>query len=602
MASWGGLPIEILCCIFNQLNEPTDLTMCLFACKNWHTATQGLIYNSVKLYSQKQIISFANCMTLARMEGGPCQMVKKISIFNNPELDSSHLSDILKSCHNIKTINTVDFSPRSTFFATIIQEHNQGKCPLLESIPFPLQTSGDTSIYGQAAWNLRDRLLRLMISDSADRYDSLQGFPRLKYLLCHVADNIYDIDTLIRTSRSLQSIEINQRNRITDSPSDDHLKTPCHYIKEFIGSGFILPSRRMLNYLMHVFPNLNYLNIFFALNTLKSQLSVDNVLETDIAVEFLLHAYRNIRTFNLEQLYVSNITDVAHGFLDAAANFSGTLEVRYENDYNHPQHVSLTRRKFLVKCVQSLHTPYSILPHREFIRRFGRNLTGVMLDFGDAYALYQGDENRVNRNDVHGYCLDYVFKHCPNIQTLELGNFLFSHCDADAPVACHTLQALVFDCCEFSTTALEEISKRIPKLSFLSILDSDFEFDSIWEMLMHDTVVHAIHWKDTGHENSQDDYLEFHLCLEMEGQSLFYSGTKSEVKQCLDGGDAYHSTFDIDDKLTIKIACKRVEFFNLDIPNIKMLIRYPGQTKQEIFVHPSEQYHVETAKIMQRKL
>lgn len=602
MASWGGLPIEILYCIFNQLDEPSDLSKCLFTCKNWHKATQGLIYNSVKLYSQKQVISFANCMNISQNEDGPSLMVKKISVFNNSTLDNLQLSDILKSCHNIKTINTVDFSPGNPFFATIMHERNQGRCLLLESIPFPLTIDEDTRIYGQTAWNLRDRLVRLMISDRADRYDSLKGFPRLKYLLYNVnTEGIYDIDSIIRSSCSLQSVEINQHTRITDSIGDDFSKTPCHHIKEFIGSGIILPTRRMLNYLMFIFPNLNYLNIFFALNTLKSQLSVDNFLATDITVEFLLHVYKKISTFNLEQLYVLSIVDVANGFLEAS-NFNGTLEIRYENDYNHPQHVSLTRKKFIVKCVQSLQTPYSILPHREFIRRFGSNLAGVILDFGDAYALYQGEEGQVNKNDVHGYCMDYVFKHCPNIQSLELGNFLFSHCDADELVVCHTLQVLVFDCCEFSNTALEEISKRIPNLSLLSILDSDFEYDSIWEMLIYDTCVNTIHWKDTGHENSQDDYLEFHLCLEMGGEPLFYSGNKFEVNQCLDNGNAYHNTFDIDDKLTIKIACKCIKFFNLDIPNIKMLIKYPGQTKQEIFVHPSQQYYVETAKIMRRKL
>lgn len=597
MASWGALPFEILYCILNHVNQP-DLPSCLFTCKNWHMATQGLMYNSVKLFSQKQLTSFANAMT---KDNGPSQMVKKISILFPFSSDLS-LADVLSRCRFIKTIDPVHFdSPEAAtaFYTTIIMHHH---CPLLESIPFP--KDGDPSIYAQAAWHLRDRLLRLMISDHLYSFDnSLVAFPRLNYLLCHVSDDIYAIDKLIHTSKSLRSVEINQRTRISETLTDyDHLKIPCHHIKEWIGSGIILPSRRLLRWLMHVFPNLIYLNIFFALNTLKSQLSVDNVLHTDIAVQFLLHTYRNIPTLNLEQMYVLHSIEVAIGFLEGCLThpFQGTLEIRYENDYHHPEHVSLTHTKLLVKCVQPLHTPYTILPHRDLIRRFGHHLTGVVLDFGDAYALYLGDQE-VNRNDVHGYCLDYLFKYCPHIQILELGNFLFTHCDPTKTphVLCHTLKALVFDCCEFSNTALQEISQRLPQLSCLSILDSDFEFDSIWEMLLYDTHLDTLYLKDTGHEDSEDDYHEFYLCLEMEQQTLFYSGTSRDQRVQInleEEGTMYRHTFDMDDKLTIRIACKSITVFHLDIPNIKTLIKYPGQPNQQILVHPSEAYLVESAR------
>ncbi|KAG2194395.1 hypothetical protein INT47_006710 [Mucor saturninus] len=599
MASWGALPFEILYCILTQVDQ-LDLGSCLYTCRSWHLATQGLIYNSVKLSSPKQLTSFADAMT---RYNGPSQMVKKITISFPLFTSDRSLADIFRSCRFIKTMDPVHFrSPvAATAFYTTLMQH---PCPLLENIPFP--EDGDTAtIYAQAAWHLRDRLLRLMIWDHLHHYqDSLVAFSRLKYLLCHVSgDTMYDTDRLIQTSRSLRSVEINQRTRMDETwhDEDHHERTPCRHIKEWIGSGLILPSRRLLLWLMHVFPNLEYLHIFFAMNTLKSQLSVENVLTTDIAVQFMLHTYRNIPTLNLEQMYVLQGTEVAGGFLKKSG-FDGTLEIRYENDYHHPEHVSLTHTKILVKCVQPLHTPYTILPHRDLIRRFGRQLTGFVLDFGDAYTLYLGD-GEVHRNDVHGYCLDYVLKHCPQLRTLELRNFLFWHCDNDSlpMVLCRTLHTLVFDCCVFSNTALEEISKRLPYLGHLSILDSDFEYDSIWEMPMYDTGFDVLHCMDTGHEDSEDDYHEFHLCLEMEQQTLFYWGHDRHGVVQMEEDTMYHHTFDMDDKLTIRIACKSITAFHLDIPNIKTLIKYPGQPNQQIFVHPSDAYFLETSPIISQR-
>ncbi|GAA5812115.1 hypothetical protein MFLAVUS_005565 [Mucor flavus] len=622
MASWGGLPIEILYCILGQLTNPTDLSTCLTICNNWHKAAQEIVYNNVELSSSLQVTCFANCMVKARRIGGPSLLVKKISVFGDVESNSAEclencLSDILQFCDNIKTIETVGFNPGNSFFEQIMQQLDQDNCLLLENIPFPSIKDEDIRAYEYTSWVLRDRLTCLMISDRAEQINlgsadnnelllGLKSFPRLKYLMYYIKDSesLYKIGSIIKNFSSLQLVEINQHRRT--STLDHHVvdltsRNPCTQVEGFIGSGIIMPSSKMLKYIMATFPKLRLLNLAFAMITLKSQLSLENSLSTEACVEFLSTAYRKIYTLNIEQLYVENAVGVASGFLDDV-NFDGILEIRYENDHNHPQYINMTRRKLIVQCVQPVNALYTVLPHRELIQRFGRNLVGVSLDFGDAYTLYQEVNHReLHKNDVHGYCLDYIFKYCLHLESLELANFLFTQCDPELTVS-NTLQVLIFDCCEFSNMALQELSKRIPSLTLLCIIDSDFEYDSIWDLPIYNTLVTAIHWKDTGHEDSQDDYSQFHLCIEKGSHNtLFYSGNKYHVEQCFDNGDAYHKTFDVDDILNINVACKHIEYFHLDIPNIKMLITNPGHVNQAIFVHPSLQYHQEVNRLMENK-
>ncbi|KAI9342419.1 hypothetical protein BD770DRAFT_398658 [Pilaira anomala] len=623
MASWGGLPIEILYCIFDQLNNPNDRATCLLICKNWHRAAQDLVYHHVELYSPSQITSFANCMVSSRSTGGPSASVKKISVFGNPVttegVDSleSCLSDILKLCHQIKTIETIGFNPSNTFFSKIMQELQQGNCLSLENIPFPSIKDEDIRAYGYASWALRDRLTCLMITDRAEEINlldqnendllkGLKSFPRLKFLMYYIkdSDSIYKIASIIKNFSSLQLVEINQHRRASTYDNVNIIeldsRTPCTQVKGFIGSGIIMPSSRMLKYIMTTFPQLRLLNLSFAMISLKSQLLLENSLSTESCVEFLSNAYEKIYTLNIEQLYVENAVDVAAGFLESA-NFDGILEIHYENDHNHPQFINLTRRKFQIQCVQPFDALYTVLPHRELIQRFGPKLLGVSLDFGDAYTLYQGSSNQeLHKNDVHGYCLDFIFRHCSHVESVELANLLFTHCDPELAVS-NTLQALIFECCEFSNQALQDLSKRIPSLALLCIIDSDFEYDSIWDVSMYDTSVTAIHWKDTGHEDSRDDYLEFNLCLQTKGNIFYYTGNLNQVSQSFDDGETYQKTFNIDDKLNINVAAWNIDYFHLDIPNIKVLIKYPGDPLEEILIHPSQRYDEEVIKLLGNK-
>lgn len=634
MASWGGLPIEILYCILGQLKHPKDRATCLLICKNWHRAAQDLVYHHVELYSPSQITLFANCMVSSRSAGGgsgPSASVKKLTVFGNPVttegVDSleSCLSDLLQLCQQIKTIEAIGFNPGNTFFSKIMQELQQGNCRWLENIPFPSIKEEDIRAYGYASWALRDRLTCLMITDRAEEInrlvvdpnqnDLLKGlisFPRLKFLMYYIkdSDSIYKIDSIIQNFSSLQLVEINQHRRASTYDNVNIIElehsrnTPCTQVKGFIGSGIIMPSSRILKYIMKTFPQLRLLNLSFAMISLKSQLLLENALSTESCVEFLSIAYEKIYTLNIEQLYVENAVEVAAGFL-ASANFDGILlEIHYENDHNHPQFINLTRTKFQIQCVQPFDALYTVLPHRELIHRFGPKLLGVSLDFGDAYTLYQGSSNReVHKNDVHGYCLDYIFRHCSHVESVELANLLFTQCDPDLAVVSHTLQALIFECCEFSHQALQDLSKRIPRLALLCIMDSDFEYDSIWDVSMYDTSVRAIHWKDTGHEDSRDDYVEFNLCLQTKGNIFYYTGNLNQVCPSSDDGERYQKTFNMDDKLNINVAAWNIDYFHLDIPNIKVLIKYPGvPLLEEILVYPSQRYDQEVIQLLGNKL
>lgn len=192
----ASLPDEILCIIFNQLEE-RDVKACQNVCRAWYFLAHLKLLNKIHLYNFDVINRF-----IASIDSNPnrsyLNAVREISTYtNSDEVDDHHIltkKDIKKLLFRFPNLES------ATFSVELLQNMTETMCEKLSKRRPGLRfTAISTSIYQSVFCNTMRRLRLLLTSldlsyivPEQEEFPNAAGFISLFPRLTHI-DSIYDI-------------------------------------------------------------------------------------------------------------------------------------------------------------------------------------------------------------------------------------------------------------------------------------------------------------------------------------------------------------------------------------------------------------------------
>jgi hypothetical protein len=516
MSSWDKLPAEIIIKIAKKIDSRKDIIQFQLTCKSWAPLAQQRLYADIKLTTEFQLRVFTKNMTSNPSLG---LFVERLHI-SGIHYVFKHMNDFSKwteYCPNIRQI-LATCRIHKRFWQLLIRALQEGKWRQLHLIEPPI-TSQTLVDYGQAVWEIRDKLTELRISDELHQIEAWPGegkesshsvaekilaFPKVQDLTLIKRPgymHIFDFNEHIDNCVSLKKLKI----QCFLPPYQDPVKNrqfaerrmlsgvstikQQHAVKQLC---ITLPLFRddSLTYIMQKFPSLSALNLYTVqfINTERS-----TSLSYEVCHEFLEYISK-IQSVNIDRLEIKDVCELLPITFNNRIKLNKRKTVFIINYINSPRKKdsSILRIKIdrsygnsnieanrlcsfrdQTKCNYSIridffapeHYTGSNLPHVTLIESLGNEMTTLQLDCKAKTEVFM--------NIARGYFLDHILANCSRLEDLDLIGAFLLHCSSTLPVK-KCLNTLSLRRCDVYPGFFSGLSPLLPLLGILHLDNCKF--------------------------------------------------------------------------------------------------------------------------------
>ncbi|KAI7894997.1 uncharacterized protein EV154DRAFT_496665 [Mucor mucedo] len=506
MSNWGSLPAEILAEIIDlALNDystkGTFKLHCLLICKHWSLVGRTIIYKNVILDKEDQFEPF-----VASMLNSPNgQFVKDVSLLYNEENQLEFgLSQFFEACPNLTMLSTRS-RKKSSFYAKLLSELVAGNGINLKSIPAnDCEDLESFRAYGYATLVLKDTLQGIFFSDyhldkstfyQNEALNRLGIFKNLEWISLRLEDhsNVFKIFEKMQCCPSLTSVYIATEHPELATKKDRNIAEPFNLqpltnVSKVEISELITPTTRLIQYIMHLFPNATSLEltnnrgVFPCLQQQRTIiLNIFEAEELEISTELWIQLFKYIapmKICELPALFIKNYREV---FL-RVPNLCEHLEILYEKEFwpdavEIEPHVSVYHnqcfdgeictmhpignhsRRAVFKCF--VRSYFQAWPHEAVIKTLGRNLKALDVHVSPAAEI--GIPGTGLEIKAETDLFDLIFEYCPRLDTLWVEDGTFDHLNLDSSCSLQFLELIQFTSCNFDPIFLRKLSAQLPR-------------------------------------------------------------------------------------------------------------------------------------------
>jgi hypothetical protein len=560
MSTWKDLPAEILDLIFSIITDEEaklefkySIRECQLTCKNWNQHAQRKAYRSIYIqqpHQFKQLVA-----TLNSSESNPGQYLKELTVI---EADWGRIipkeelfEQFLTKCPNIEKITAPNplKVAEGQIFGIIQKAYERGLCNRLKVIPVLHRFSGagPTIQYYSARYCLRNNLEKLVLHQELDNesispVDSLQqrlkDYPKVRHL------------TVRRDSWTLPEIlygTLTDIRSVTPFPNVERLDLHINL------------SAKLLEYIMHVFPNLDYIHME-ARNLIDVDDEDDNVyasISDELWVQFLSHMHHRIKNGGcLKDLPINGMPRVLADFFNTTKCYKDICII-YEHFQNSVDISFQTNSTTSTVQVTFKQTSDEVEPpYKQLLRGIGgflKSLTFIGID-GDPPFL-----------DI-GLVLDTICQQCPSLAFLTFSKVEFVVCNPGT-YTYTSVKSLTMKDSLLSPDVFPELSTRLPALVYLAVInyhyyDEHFQGDRPNCVIeMPSTSFDILNWDMSDAGNYY--YSDVNLAVETSAKIYYYYCAENSSVTKSSSISFQKKSWDDFDAFSLYIQCQSIKSLQL---------------------------------------
>ncbi|KAI9363258.1 hypothetical protein BD770DRAFT_440466 [Pilaira anomala] len=532
-----NLPEEILLIIFQDQSilSTIDIFQCQLVCKQWKTAAQRTNYTYLTLQEHHHIPKLIQTFQQTPIQYSPGKFVKKITLTQPSQ--QQFLIELLDIFPFIDTIQVPE--PDVKFYSNLISTvQHRPHVQYLKHFPAPLLQLRNTKLlelYTNCALKYCDTLQYLLFYDNNHNTFKLHQFPNLQQLIIkqHTNNNINSLDNIIDQYPKLKKLDValyrpesssstNTTTTTTTIMTDYYSKIiPRPTIKSL--DGLFVVRDDTLRYIMYKFPQLQELSINHSWREDTEKLSHVNM---DISlstlsqfIPYILSIPCCALSLNLETLFITHALETYIKHMPTTQ--LGPLYITYTHADSDPSTRWTAHRTTNKNQSHEFYIDYrcqtNALLHLNLLESIGDRLTEI---------TYRTNIDSLRH--VHGYFLDHLLQHCPNLKKIRLSSTKLIRCLREPTM--HTLTHLVLLNCYLGKNVFSQLSERFKKLNKLILIRCRFGNSGIDTEYIHinmsQTVLNAIRIKT---EHSLITFITVRVTRE--GQDMFYRLWLDKVSQ-----------------------------------------------------------------------
>ncbi|KAI7894951.1 uncharacterized protein EV154DRAFT_496527 [Mucor mucedo] len=506
MSNWNQIPTEVLVKILELADHYSREQFklgCMLVNKHWSMVSRKVFYKRVELFSRKQFDNFME--SLRNSSNGPS--VREISVYSNlPAHLEFILSMILDACPNLVSLTCPGQELSSSFFGKLLSEICTRNGLKLRNIPvFEAANEESIRVYGYVAYALRSTLEEIVFCDwplenpAFDRDETvirLEEFTKVRHieLWLHKHGNIFYILDRIHKCPSLSTIEIKDADDDSAFDPNNALNIaqpfnlqPLPNISQLKLDENIVITDRLLQYMMHLFPNLSqlqftplidddYYDIPEYTDTLMRFQMYGLEISSELWIQFLKYIIP-IKSGRVCVLFIKNYAEVFAKFptlfqyLEIHYLIRLMEEVRtgpyfnlFYTDMTEPHEIHDRKHDGSLSHRLALYCDLfetDELPHESLLSIYGPTLKALNITMNAAREYGTPESHAYKMAD--GNMFNQILELCPVLNTLSVKKGEFNHLDPTLAKSTQNLEYIHFHNSGFSEAFLCELSTLLPQ-------------------------------------------------------------------------------------------------------------------------------------------
>jgi hypothetical protein len=471
MKSWKHLPGEILDLIFGIVLEDSGgsryLCRCQLTCKNWSEHAQVRLYEKIRIFQHK---TFSKLLaTLYSTEYKPACYVKNILM----QVDEEFFYLLLLRCPKLEVIDG-GLSRGGGVLKALQEACERGACKHLERIPSLLNITSevDKQMYINIIYYLRASLRELYVyenytipTNAASRLllQNLNEFPVLRALTVNLDSmkTFYQIGKYIACCKNLDRLNLRGyycMGMIANMLPDVHSLDICPTIKYLHLHG-IYVTKKLLEYIMHAFPNLNSFHIRHYRDSRHSDDTIPNFLW----LQFFTFI-RNMKKNSYAWVGIADIPGVLADYFSMKRS-DAHIRINYGTTTALP-YVCIKNSK---EKTEDRHVPIEVCLSSRYDRDT-RMSTKLLHRAGGFLKSLIYVKERFDGTEFGGSTfVDFVCQQCPSLEKLEFSNLNFFYRNTMQVQTNTSIKEITVNSCTIPNELFTELSIRFPSLSILRI-------------------------------------------------------------------------------------------------------------------------------------
>ncbi|KAI8087159.1 hypothetical protein BDF21DRAFT_396843 [Thamnidium elegans] len=468
---WGNLPKEILCMVFNYLENQVmvsaspmkymgfpcakSISQCQLTCKNWSTLAQSKLYKCVFFKSPIQLDLMIRLCSHIKGLVYHIRLTKGYdSFFPSLIKIALHFTELKSLYHDYNLGERIDKYHHSNLnernkpfyhyseptkgdiWQVVKSEWSKGRFSKLQVIPFTCSATVDDIVeYNDITWCLRKNLRELKVYDMAwdfqrelhefDVYDfnpvSTQNTERLSHFtsldavyfhLC-AFNNVYTIDQQLKKAGSLRSVNVTSNESYYKSLQINPHIHVLSQVRQLDISGFKFDCD-IYPYVMQVFPKLDRISL--ATRDFEDN-GIMLALSTEVTIQFLEYLLR-IPFFYVKYMPMENLEQALMGFC-YQKRMVKRLDITYfQNNraIHSPSYLSMWNNVNDEICMEVSYAreiPTAMFPRIGMIEHNGDDLRCIRMSMGFKFSDIELLVNQEDRDN-----LSRILCQCPNLQSI----------------------------------------------------------------------------------------------------------------------------------------------------------------------------------------